>query len=319
MNTVILAVVGTMTASFVLPGVGLGQTNASALAKEIRISGRVIDPSGAALSRITVTLTAFGSEQPAKTVLTDEEGRFALTVVSPLHYEVRFEFPGFKSLTIRSGTDPTSNDIDVGTVTLEIGEVTEGPMWPVKRPRKIKPLTVCELLGNLKQYTNTDVAVVGRMDQAGGLIDHYEYLVQHHCKHPIVTEGHVWPSKILIWSQSQDGMPKAPSDQPELDHKVFMEKFAALHRNTKLGSHKEPRFKKEGSTISFSHLADVRDDWVVAYGRIVSFPKLLTEPCGDRPGCGGFTGGAPVMIIVELKNVHTISEDGSLRRPSEND
>ena len=55
--------------------------------------------------------------------------------------------------------------------------------------QRVKPVTVCEVLGNLSAYGNSVVAIVGRMDISASLIDHYEYVSQGHCDQPLHTQG----------------------------------------------------------------------------------------------------------------------------------
>src|SRR5437899_1346635 len=77
---------------------------------------------------------------------------------------------------------------------------------------EMRVLSVCEVLGNVNRYADTAVAVVGRMERSVGLIDHYEFLSQDRCENPVITHGHTWSNKIQIWTASEEGMPKPPSD-----------------------------------------------------------------------------------------------------------
>ena len=101
-------------------------------------------------------------------------------------------------------------------------------------------------------------------------------------------------------------MPKPPAHTPEIDPDVLAQKMSALHRSTRPSVHKEPRFKTQGSTITFSHMADVNDEWGVAYGLLFAAPKLRSENCGDALGCGGFDG-APVVLIVTPDNLRSLN------------
>jgi hypothetical protein len=51
-----------------------------------------------------------------------------------------------------------------------------------------------------------------------------------------------------------------------------------------------------GQTITFSQLADVADEWGIAYGLFFTAPKLRKDDCDNELGCGGFDG-APVALI----------------------
>ena len=82
-----------------------------------------------------------------------------------------------------------------------------------------KVLTVCEVLGDLKQYADTAVAVAGRMERSISRVDHCEFLSQGRCEYPVITYGHTWSDKIQIWTNWKEGIPKPPSDRPNLQIK----------------------------------------------------------------------------------------------------
>ena len=167
---------------------------------------------------------------------------------------------------------------------------------------QLQVLTVCEVLGDVNRYANTAVAVVGRMERSVSLIDHYEFLSQDRCEHPVVTHGHVWSDKIQIWVNWEEGMPKPPSDRPKLQRPVVAAKLSVVRKTTKLGSHEEPRFKEDGHP----NAAAVPNEWAVVYGRIVRSPRL-DENCGAA-GCGG--DDVPLILIAEPSEVHPLSDDG---------
>jgi hypothetical protein len=156
----------------------------------------------------------------------------------------------------------------------------------------VRVLTVCEVLGDVTRYADTAVAVVGRMERSVSLIDHYEFLSQDRCEHPVITRGHVWPHKIQIWAAWEEGMPKPPIDRAKLERSVLAAKLLVVRTTTKLGVHQEPQFKADGRSIMYTHTAAV--------------PKL-NEDCGAR-GCGG--DDVPLVIIAEPYNVHRLREDG---------
>ncbi len=171
-----------------------------------------------------------------------------------------------------------------------------------------KVLTVCEVLGNVTHFADTAVAVVGRMERSVSLTDHYEFLAQDRCEHPIVTHGHVWSDKIQIWAAWEAGMPKPPSDRPKFDRSVVASKLVIVRKTTKVGFHQEPQFKKDGQSIVRTQTAEVPNEWAIVYGRIVRVPDL-DEDCGAG-GCGG--DNVPLVIIVEPYNVIRLGEDATL-------
>jgi len=158
-----------------------------------------------------------------------------------------------------------------------------------KSDDQAKVLTVCEVLGDVTHYADTAVAVVGRMERSVSRIDHYEFLAQDRCEHPVVTHGHVWSDKVQIWATWEAGMPKPPSARLKLERSVIAAKLRVILQTTDATPH----------------------EFAVVYGRIVRVPNL-NEDCGAA-GCGG--DNVPLVIIAEPYNVHGIRED--LRPSSE--
>jgi len=103
-------------------------------------------------------------------------------------------------------------------------------------------VTACEVMGGLNRYADTAVAVVGRMERSVSIIDHYEFLSQDRCQRPLVRHGHRFPNRIGILTDWEEGMPKPPEDQPELDDRLLAAKLSLVRRSTALGSHEESRF-----------------------------------------------------------------------------
>jgi hypothetical protein len=174
--------------------------------------------------------------------------------------------------------------------------------------RPAKPVTVCEVLSDLPKYSGKDVAILGRLDCDIGLIDRTCFLAQDQCERPITTEGYDWPTKLLVGDYWEEGMPKPPSGNPQIDELTLIEKLSLLRKTTKLGLHKEPQFKTEGRTITFSHFADLKDEWGIAYGRIFSTPKLKKDNCDDAVGCGGFHG-APAGLIIGSDGLRSFKDE----------
>lgn len=175
-----------------------------------------------------------------------------------------------------------------------------------------KIVTVCELLANPTEYGNSVVAVVGRLDVEGVIFDRHNFIGQDHCDQPIKTENYVWPNKILIWTQAEKGLPNPPTDRPALDLAVLAGKISEISRDTTLGTRKEFRMDKEGNLKDFA----VKNQWVVAYGHTFYSPNLTSAAICKGIGRNGFMR-APVVIVVDSKNVHTINDDGTLQVPKE--
>ncbi len=200
-------------------------------------------------------------------------------------------------------------------VAIAIAVLSVPALGQAKPDHRVKVLTVCEVLGNVHRYSNAAVAVVGRMERSVSVIDHYEFLSQDHCEHPVITNGHTWENKMMIWASSEMGMPDPPSDKPDLDHSIVVAKLSTLRKTTKLGTHKEPAFKAEDHQIRYTGQADVSNERAVVYGRIVLVPDL-NKNCGVK-GCGGF--GEPVILMATPYNVHNLRDDGSFLPADDDD
>jgi hypothetical protein len=90
-----------------------------------------------------------------------------------------------------------------------------------KSDSRVKVLTVCEILGDMKRYTDSAMTVVGRMERSVSLIDHYEFLSQDRCEHPVITHGHVWLDKIQTWRAWAAASPGATERQAEIQRQLF--------------------------------------------------------------------------------------------------
>lgn len=93
------------------------------------IHGRVIDPSGAALPGVSVTLIG-DAQMGARTVVTDEAGGYRLPGLSPGTYQASFELGGFAT-TVRDGLVVSVGfavplDVTLGVATLEQSVVVTG-------------------------------------------------------------------------------------------------------------------------------------------------------------------------------------------------
>src|SRR2546427_2030507 len=107
-RAVIWAALGTL-----LAGVCFGQTTRI-------VSGTVVDPSNAVLYGASVTLTA-GKQDVLRTT-TDAKGEFRFDSVAPGRYEVRAEYPGFKTgiarITVRTAA-PSPLRLELAIADLE--------------------------------------------------------------------------------------------------------------------------------------------------------------------------------------------------------
>ena len=88
----LLRLVALLVAAAVMPAQVWGQQT------ESRISGRVIDSSQAPLPGVTVTVTDTETGR-VRTAVSDEEGGYVITNLSPGHYLVQVELDGFQKKT----------------------------------------------------------------------------------------------------------------------------------------------------------------------------------------------------------------------------
>ncbi len=191
----------------------------------------------------------------------------------------------------------------IRTVVLKAALMATGIALAQPPAATVKVATVCEVLGNVDQYADTAVAIIGRMERSASLIDHYDFLSQDRCAHSVVTHGHTWSNQIEIETDWEEGMPKPPSDAPTLERTVIAGKLSAVRKTTPLGSHTEPGYGHGKLTRAVAP-----NKWAVVYGRIVRSPRL-SEDCRIR-GCGG--DDAPLILIATPESVHTLKADGTL-------
>ena len=112
-KVLLLATLMAMLAS----AIALGQTTTATL------SGVVKDASGALLPDVKITARN-ASTGATRDTMTDSEGRYILTNLSPGQYEVRGERTGFKTAA-QSGVALTVGGAAVLDLTVQIGEVSE--------------------------------------------------------------------------------------------------------------------------------------------------------------------------------------------------
>ena len=292
----------------VLSFFALGQSKTAEPGKMVRISGRLVDVGNRPLPWATVTVSVPGSALLPNTISTDEDGQFALLSMASRSCELRFEKPGFKPFTIRLDHEMLDHDFELGTLVQPIGEVTEGPMFPVKATKLVKPVTVCDVLADLDRFSGRPIAIVGRLDCSWSLTDHTCHLAEHKCERPVATQGFVWPNKILLMEDWEEGMPKPPTENPEIESAALLQKLSLISQTTRLGFHKEPLFRGKDHTIIFTRMAELKDMWSAVFGRLFATPNLKKDGCGDELGCGGFDG-APAAIIIKPGSIRTYDDN----------
>jgi len=104
----------------VVTGVSDGQTPVNEPIKSVRISGRVTDITGAPFANTAVKIKFPGHAQSTIIAQTDENGSFIFLTIAPQLFDLFFEAPGFRQLTLPAKTANSSTAIDVGNIVLEV-------------------------------------------------------------------------------------------------------------------------------------------------------------------------------------------------------
>src|SRR5215468_550025 len=90
-----------------------------------RISGSVVDASGAAVPGAAVRLFLTGGAQPVLSTETTAEGLFSLISVRPATYDLAVEAQGFVKTTLRGLKVDPARETNVPPVKLELPTVTQ--------------------------------------------------------------------------------------------------------------------------------------------------------------------------------------------------
>jgi hypothetical protein len=88
------------------------------------ISGMVIDPSGAVIPGVAVTLT---NERTADSrgLVTNEQGRFTFSAVQPGSYTIKIVLPGFQTFEQKNVVLSANENLTLGELVLRPGPVSE--------------------------------------------------------------------------------------------------------------------------------------------------------------------------------------------------
>lgn len=106
-----------LSSAFLLSALVTAQTFQGAL------RGRVSDPGGASTPNVRVTLTEQATAE-SRTTLSNDQGEYVFTAVTPGAYTVTAELNGFKRLE-RKDVDVTAQGVVTIDLTLELGQVSE--------------------------------------------------------------------------------------------------------------------------------------------------------------------------------------------------
>ncbi len=97
----------------------------TAYAQTGNIQGTVTDPGGGAVSNAAVRAFDQDKQVIARETTTTREGTFNLNPLLPGHYTVRIQAPGFKVYENTNLTLDQTQIMNLGTIVLEVGQVTD--------------------------------------------------------------------------------------------------------------------------------------------------------------------------------------------------
>ncbi|HEV8485888.1 MAG TPA: carboxypeptidase regulatory-like domain-containing protein, partial [Blastocatellia bacterium] len=88
------------------------------------IAGTIVDSSGAAIVGAKVTLLNEAT-RAARTITTDDTGRFSVAAVQPGGYTIKVEHPGFQTLERKGAVLSANETLTIGNIELTAGQVSE--------------------------------------------------------------------------------------------------------------------------------------------------------------------------------------------------
>ena len=89
-----------------------------------RISGSVVDPSGASVAQAAVKVYLQGGKEPVLTGATNSDGLFTFVAVRPDHYEVGVEAAGFSAVRLKDITVSPLQDLELPQIKLAVASTT---------------------------------------------------------------------------------------------------------------------------------------------------------------------------------------------------
>jgi hypothetical protein len=148
---------------------------AAAQQTESRIVGKISDSNGGVLPSVTVTITA-GQTGAVRTAVTDAEGRYVVTNLSPGAYEIRVELSGFApnrgALLLGAGdTKPMDLSLSVAGVAEAItvsGEVSVIDTTSAKLGVNVSPEELKNLPVNGRNFANLMTLATGATTDGNG-------------------------------------------------------------------------------------------------------------------------------------------------------
>ena len=103
----------TVLVGFLLGSIAFGQTNG-------RLTGSVMDPSGAAIPKATVSILLHGGKRALLATLTSNEGAFTVESVRPELYDLIIEADGFQRFTLENVKIDPARSTDLAPIKLAL-------------------------------------------------------------------------------------------------------------------------------------------------------------------------------------------------------
>jgi outer membrane receptor protein involved in Fe transport len=85
-----------------------------------RVTGSVVDSSGASIPKATVNLSLHGGKRPLLTTTTNTQGLFSLETIRPEAYDISVEAPGFRPYKLENVAVDPSRTVDLPAITLTL-------------------------------------------------------------------------------------------------------------------------------------------------------------------------------------------------------
>jgi len=156
-----------------------------------------------------------------------------------------------------------------------------------KQPTALKPLTVCEILENLKQFEGQPVAILGRFSfRSEG-----RWMSEDECTAPNADAPA--PEHLVIWLAYQPQSAPRAAGGYQMDSAAIEQKLRGIKKHTSL---KQFRF----GTSDY-------DRWAVVYGEIRAPEKAAPHMHHDAPAELVYAGDGYVMFLHETGPSHTAS------------
>ena len=234
------------------------QTKPGEPVNTVSISGRIIDVLGGPIENGTVELRADGSNELVAMTRSDSSGGFAFASLLPQVYELQAFAPGFRLRTIPVRRGALGEDIDLGTLVLEVAPQEDLPSVPyhaaplsastnsnVDQPldtnRSIK-VTLCELMKEPEYFSGRLLQLRTRISPFG--IDEPAVLFDRSCSAYVVLRA-----------------PNEPAARDDGNYRMF-DRYMIQHRiveATVSGTfeHQLVRFGKGADQFTLQSISDV--------------------------------------------------------------